>query len=133
MCCAKSLQLCPALCNSMACSLSGSSVHGILQEWVLEFLSCLFQGIFLTQGSNLSLLHYRWILYHLSYLIIPFYRGDSQLQQGSPTGIPNRDQAKISCIGCRFFTVWTTREAPFKKKMVFIKKSLKNKFKKWGT
>ena len=27
----------------------------------------LLQGIFLTQGLNLSLLHCRWILYHLSY------------------------------------------------------------------
>ena len=29
--CNKSLQSCPALCNSMDCSLPGSSVHGILQ------------------------------------------------------------------------------------------------------
>ena len=27
----------------------------------------LLYGIFLTQGSNLSLLHCRWILYHLSH------------------------------------------------------------------
>ena len=27
----------------------------------------LLQGIFLTQGSNLGLQHYRWILYHLSH------------------------------------------------------------------
>ena len=36
---AKSLQSCPTLCDAMACSPSGSSVHGILQarillEWV---------------------------------------------------------------------------------------------------
>jgi len=30
--CAKSLQLCTALCNPMDCSPSGSSVHGILQD-----------------------------------------------------------------------------------------------------
>ena len=32
-------------------------------------VSChsLLQGIFLTQGSNLGLLHCRWILYHLNY------------------------------------------------------------------
>ena len=29
--CAKSLQSCPTLCDPMNCSLSGSSVHGILQ------------------------------------------------------------------------------------------------------
>ena len=29
-------QLCPTLCNSMACSLPGSSIHGIFQAKVLE-------------------------------------------------------------------------------------------------
>ena len=33
--CAKSLQLCPTLCNPMDCSLPGSSVHGILQVRIL--------------------------------------------------------------------------------------------------
>ena len=36
---AKSLQLCPTLCNPMDCSLSGSSVHGILQAKVLEWVA----------------------------------------------------------------------------------------------
>ena len=50
----------------MDCSLPGSSVHGILQARILEWVShFLLQGIFLTQGSNLGLLHCRWILYHL--------------------------------------------------------------------
>ena len=34
--CAQLLQLCPALCDLMDCSLSGSSVHGILQTRILE-------------------------------------------------------------------------------------------------
>ena len=34
---AKSLQLCPTLCNPMDCSLPGSSVHGILQARMLEW------------------------------------------------------------------------------------------------
>ena len=33
---AKSLQLCPTLCDPMDCSLPGSSVHGIFQARVLE-------------------------------------------------------------------------------------------------
>ena len=33
---AKSLQLCPTLCDPMDCSQPGSSVHGILQARVLE-------------------------------------------------------------------------------------------------
>ena len=37
---AKSLQLCPALCDPMDHSLPGSSVHGIFQARILEGLPC---------------------------------------------------------------------------------------------
>ena len=40
----------------------------------------LLQGIFLTQGSNLGLLHCRQMLYHLSHL-----RSNHQLQSPVPT------------------------------------------------
>ena len=49
------------------CSPPGSSVHGILQARILEWgFHSLLQGIFLTQGSNPSLLHLhcKQILYH---------------------------------------------------------------------
>ena len=36
---AKLLQLCPTLCNSMDCSLPGSSVHGILWARILEWVT----------------------------------------------------------------------------------------------
>ena len=36
---AKLLQLCPSLCNPMDCSLPGSSVHGILQTRILEWVA----------------------------------------------------------------------------------------------
>ena len=35
---AKSLQSCPTLCDPMDCSLPGSSVHGILQSRILEWV-----------------------------------------------------------------------------------------------
>ena len=35
---AKSLQSCPTLCNPMDDSLPGSSIHGILQAWILEWV-----------------------------------------------------------------------------------------------
>ena len=35
---AKSLQLCPTLCDPMDCSQPGSSVHGILQARILEWV-----------------------------------------------------------------------------------------------
>ena len=36
--CAKLLQSCPTLCNPMDCSLPGSSIHGILQARILEWV-----------------------------------------------------------------------------------------------
>ena len=48
------------------CSLPGSSVHGVLQARILEWVTVSFLGIFPTQGSNLGLLHCRQILYHLA-------------------------------------------------------------------
>ena len=52
----------------MDCSPPGSSVHGILQARILEWVaSALLQGIFPTQGPNPSLLHCRQILYCLSH------------------------------------------------------------------
>ena len=60
---AKSLKLCPTLCDPVDCSLPGSSVHGILQAWTLEKTEvgfhALLQGIFLTQGLNLCLMHWQ--------------------------------------------------------------------------
>ena len=40
--CAKLLQLCLTLCNSMDCSPPGSSVHGILQARILEWVAVVF-------------------------------------------------------------------------------------------
>ena len=39
LCCAKSLQSCPTLCDPMDCSLPGSFVHGILQARILEWVA----------------------------------------------------------------------------------------------
>ena len=38
----KSLKLCPTVCNPLDCSLSGSSVHGILQARILEWVAISF-------------------------------------------------------------------------------------------
>ena len=54
-------QLCLALSHPMDSSLPGSSVHGISQAKILEWLAFL-QEIFPTQGSKLGLLHCSWIL-----------------------------------------------------------------------
>ena len=36
---AKSLQLCPNICNTMNCNPPGSPVHGILQARILEWIA----------------------------------------------------------------------------------------------
>ena len=60
--CATSLQSCTTLCNPVDSSLPGSSVHGILQARILEWVATpSSRGIFLTHGQNpclLCLLHW---------------------------------------------------------------------------
>ena len=59
-------QLYPALCEPMDCSLPDSSVHGILQARILEWVAIPpSQGVFPTQGLNPGLLCCRHTLYHL--------------------------------------------------------------------
>ena len=53
---AKSFQLCLTLCDPMDHSLPGSSVHGILQARIMEWVASPPPGIFPTQGSNPCLL-----------------------------------------------------------------------------
>ena len=65
---AKSLPLFLTLCDPMDCNPPGSSVHGIIQARILEWVSTSYsRGIFPTQGSMphlFHLLHGRQILYH---------------------------------------------------------------------
>ena len=64
-------QSCLTLCDPLDCSRPGSSVHGIFQARILNWVALfLLQGIFLTQGINPHLLylqHCRQILYLLSH------------------------------------------------------------------
>ena len=52
-------QSCPTLCNLRDCSPPVSSIHGIFQVTILEWVGChfLLQGIFPTHRSNLPLLY----------------------------------------------------------------------------
>ena len=62
-------QLCLTLCNPMDCSLPSSSVHGFFFSGKNTRVGYhfLLQMIFLTQGSNLGLLHCRQMFCHLSH------------------------------------------------------------------
>ena len=61
-------QSCQTLCDPMGYSLPGSSVHGIPQARILEWVAFSFsRGLFPTQGLNPGLLHCRQTLYPLSH------------------------------------------------------------------
>ena len=63
-----SCSVCLSFREPTDCSLLGSSVHGILQARILEWVAIPFsRGSFPMQGSNLGLLHCRWVLCHLSH------------------------------------------------------------------
>ena len=51
--CTKSLQSCPTLCNPMDCSPPGSSVHGILQARILEWVAISFSRDLPNLGTEL--------------------------------------------------------------------------------
>ena len=83
-------QLCLTLYDPMNCSLPGSSVHGILQVRLLEWVTIpILQGIFprslRLKGLNTSLPNCRWILYHLSHqeaLSISYQSGKLKIMYG---------------------------------------------------
>ena len=61
-------QSCLTLFDSMDCSLPSSSICGILQARIVEWVAILFlQGIFPTQELNPGLPHCRQMLYRLSH------------------------------------------------------------------
>ena len=99
-------QSCPTLCNPMDCSLPGSSVHGILQARILEWVampphppgdlpnlgieprSPTLQAVLYCLSHQGSPRILEWVAY-------PFSRGSSW----------PRDWTWVSCIAGRFFTV----------------------------
>ena len=104
-------QLCLTLCDPMACSLPGSSVHGD-SPGKNTGVGChaLLQGIFPTQGLNPGLPHCRQILYWLNHQGSP-----RMLEWGaypfSRWSFHPRNQTGVFCIPGEFFTSWATREA----------------------
>ena len=106
--CVLDAELWPTLCKPMDCGPPGSSVHGILQERILEWGAiCFSRGSSLTQGSNPGLLHCRQIIYHLSYqgtksvfLVIKLY---SLSINGNKQRILNFMQKGSSLSFCCFF------------------------------
>ena len=57
--CAKPLQSCLTLCNPMDYNPPGSSVHGILQAWILEWVAIAFSNAWKWKVKVKSLSHVR--------------------------------------------------------------------------
>ena len=99
------------LCDLKDCSPPGSSVHGILQARILEWVACcLLHVIFPTQGWRLGF----QILYHLSHQGSPRILEWVAYPFSSRSSRP-KNQTSISCIAGGFFISWATREALFLK------------------
>ena len=95
-------QSCPTFCNPMDCSPPSSSVHGILQARILEWVAhALLRGIFPTQRSNPGLPHCRWSLYCLSHQGSPRILGWVAYLFSSRSSRP-RNQTGVSSIAGRF-------------------------------
>ena len=63
-----SAQSCPTLCDRVDCSPPGSSVRGILQARILEWVAVSFsRGSSRPRDQTPGLLHWRRILHHLSH------------------------------------------------------------------
>ena len=48
-------QLCPTLCDPIDCGLPGSSVHGILQARILEWLAISFSTLYVNVVKRVNL------------------------------------------------------------------------------
>ena len=86
----------PTLYDPVDCSPPGSSVHGILQARILEWVAIsLLQGILPTQRLNPGLLHCRQIPYHLSHQGSPSHL-ISVLSSSLPFSVPTSFPLSLS-------------------------------------
>ena len=62
------VQSCPTLCNPMVCGLPGSSIHGILQARILEWVAISF-----TNGVNTSWVYFDLLALYLQFVPCSFF------------------------------------------------------------
>ena len=98
------------LCNPIDCSPPSSSVRGILQARILEWVAMPFsRGICPIQELNRSLLHCRRILILSKPPGKPENTGVDSISLSRGISRP-RNQTGVSCIAGESFTSRTTRE-----------------------
>ena len=102
--CAKSLQSCPTLCNPLDCSPPGSSVHGILQARILEWVSISSsrESSWPRKETSCASSSGRWDLYHWCYLGSPYPEVDHMFQMTGAKSVPeaNSWEAQITARFC---------------------------------
>ena len=84
-------QSCPAVCDPVACSPAGSSVHGILQARIPEWIAIPFA----IQGPSPGLRHLRQSLHHLNHRGSPWYR-----LEGPELAIPRMRESLLLYPSC---------------------------------
>jgi len=92
-------RLCPTLCNLMDCSLPRSSVHGIFQTRVLEWVAI--------SSSSYNLKFY--LIYHIIYILVSYLRGLPRWLSGTESSCQCS-----RCSNCRF-DPWV-RKIPWRRK-----------------
>ena len=109
MAAATSLQ-CPTLCDPMDCSLPGSSVHGIFQARVLEWVAIAFSFIYGSVYVNSKLLLHPLSLFLLGNHKFVFLFGHA-MWHADPSS-PTRDQTCVPAFEVQTLNHWTPREVP---------------------
>ena len=118
LCYAKSLPLCPTLCDPIDGSLPGSPIPGILQARTLERVAISFSNAWkwkvkVKSPSRVRLLATPWTAAYQAPPSMGFSRQEywSGVPLPSPGSSQTSDQIQVSCIAGGFFTDWDTREA----------------------
>ena len=103
------IQLCPTLCDPMDCSPPGSSVHGILQAKILEWVSFPSPGDIPDPGIETRFPALQ-ILYHLN------HQGSSKTMECFTNCISflHRGHANVFCITPILLHVLQNRESRYK-------------------
>ena len=99
----KSLQSCLTLCDPIDGSLPGSSVPGIFQARILEWVAISFNACMLSRFSCVGLCLTPWTAAHQAPMSTGFSRQEcwSGLPCLPPGGLPNPgDSIHVSCISC---------------------------------
>ena len=97
------VQSCTTLCNPMDCSLSGSSIHGIFQARVLEWVAIAFSTHpYMTTGKTITLTRKQNCVSKVMSLLFNMLSRLVWRRQWQPTSVllPGKSHGWRSLVGC---------------------------------